>query len=380
MAMNNSSVTNPFVVGKYIAPEYFCDREQETEFLVKQITNGRNVALISPRRMGKTGLIEHCFGREGISKNFYCFFVDIYSTSTLAEMVYLLGKSIYEQLKPKKNIYLEKFLNIVASLRVGFKLDIVTGEPAFDIGLGDINAPETTLDEIFRYLESAEKPCIVAIDEFQQIKDYPPNNVEALLRSKIQKCKQTQFIFCGSKRYMMGNMFNSPSKPFYQSAITMGLEPINPEVYRQFAIAKFEQYGKSVAPELVTVVYTRLNGCTWFVQMIMNELFALTPTGRNCGIEMLDIAWKNVIMSQEMSYREQFSLLAAKQKMVLLAIAKEGKANNITSAAFIKKHSLVSASSLQSALKPLLKNDIIIKEDDTYRVYDYFYAEWLKKY
>jgi AAA+ ATPase superfamily predicted ATPase len=114
-------IANPFVVGKYVAPEYFCDREDETEFLVKQIVNGRNVALISPRRMGKTGLIEHCFGREDIGKNYYSFFVDIYSTSSLAEMVYLLGKSIYDQLKPRKSVFLEKFLNVVASLRMGFK-------------------------------------------------------------------------------------------------------------------------------------------------------------------------------------------------------------------------------------------------------------------
>lgn len=378
--MNKSLIINPFIVGRYIAPEYFCDREHETDFLIKQINNGRNVALISPRRMGKTGLIEHCFGREEIGRDYYLFFVDIYSTSSLTEMVYLLGKAIYEQLKPRKKELFEKFINIITSLRMGFKLDTVTGEPAFDIGLGDIQDPETTLDEIFNYLESADKPCIVAIDEFQQIRDYPEQNVEALLRSKIQKCKQTQFIFCGSKRHMMGNMFNSPSKPFYQSAITMGLEPINMETYIKFALEKFRACGKEVDPELVKCVYTRLDGCTWFVQMIMNELFALTPTGLECRTEMLDIAWKNVIMSQDMSYREQFSLLAPKQKLVLLAIAKEGKASNITSAEFIKRHNLNSASSLQSALKPLLKNDIVIKENYYYRVYDYFYAEWLKAY
>lgn len=378
--MSKSMIANPFVVGKYVAPEYFCDREDETEFLVKQIVNGRNVALISPRRMGKTGLIEHCFGREDIGKNYYSFFVDIYSTSSLAEMVYLLGKSIYDQLKPRKSVFLEKFLNVVASLRMGFKLDVVTGEPTFDIGLGDILAPEITLDEIFRYLESADKPCIVAIDEFQQIREYPEKNIEALLRSKIQKCKQTQFIFCGSKRHMMGNMFNSPSKPFYQSAITIGLGPIDFEKYLKFATDKFEQYGKRIHPELVKKVYTRLDGCTWFLQMVMNELFALTSVGEECCVEMFDVAWKNVIVSQEMGYREQLSLLAVRQKIVLLAIAKEGKAKSITSAEFIKKHNLISASSLQSALKPLLKNDIVIKEEDYYRVYDYFYAEWLRNY
>ena len=84
------AVTNPFVVGRYISDKYFCDREQETDFLIKQIENGRNVALISPRRLGKTGLINHCFRQKQIKESYYTFFIDIYATSSLAEFVYLL--------------------------------------------------------------------------------------------------------------------------------------------------------------------------------------------------------------------------------------------------------------------------------------------------
>ena len=121
--MENLTVLNPFVVGRYVSDKYFCDREKETEFLIKQIENGRNIALISPRRMGKTGLIRHCFHQNCLSDNYYTFFVDIYATSSLAEFVYLLGKTIYEELKPKKTVWAEKFFQIITSLRVGFKMD-----------------------------------------------------------------------------------------------------------------------------------------------------------------------------------------------------------------------------------------------------------------
>ena len=189
--METIAMMNPFVVGRYVSDKYFCDREGETSFLIKQIENGRNVALISPRRLGKTGLIQHLFHQESIEKNYHAFFVDIYATTSLTEFVYLLGKAIYDELKPKKTVWTERFFQIITSLRAGFKLDMVTGEPCFDIGLGDIQAPQTTLDEIFAYLETADKPCIVAIDEFQQIGGYEEKNVEALLRTKIQQCKQT---------------------------------------------------------------------------------------------------------------------------------------------------------------------------------------------
>lgn len=375
--MENLIVLNPFVVGKYVSDKYFCDREKETEFLIKQVENGRNVALISPRRMGKTGLVQHCFQQSHLSDSYYTFFVDIYATSSLAEFVYLLGKAIYETLKPKRTAWTEKFFQMIASLRVGFKLDAVTGEPGFDIGLGDIQAPRTTLDEIFRYLESADKPCIVAIDEFQQIGSYEEKNVEALLRTKIQQCKQTLFIYAGSKRHLMSNMFHSSSKPFYQSAISMGLEPIPMDAYVEFADRLFEERGKHVSHELVEKVYTMFDGCTWFVQMMMNELFALTGYDDICGVEMLDEARRNVIQAQESNYKDLLSRLAPKQKLLLQAIAKEGVVRGITSSTFIKKYNLASASSVQAALKPLLKNDIVTQNEDTYRVYDYFFSEWL---
>lgn len=375
--MENLIVLNPFVVGRYVSDKYFCDREKETEFLIKQVENGRNVALISPRRMGKTGLVQHCFQQPRLNENYYTFFVDIYATSSFTEFVYLLGKTIYETLKPKRTAWAEKFFQMIASLRVGFKLDAVTGEPGFDIGLGDIQAPQTTLDEIFRYLESADKPCIVAIDEFQQIGTYEEKNVEALLRTKIQQCKQTLFIYAGSKRHLMNNMFHSSSKPFYQSAISMGLEPIPMNTYVEFADRLFEERGKHVSRELVEKVYAMFDGCTWFVQMMMNELFALTAHDETCGMEKLDEARQNVIQLQEASYKDLLSRLAPKQKLLLQAIAKERVVKGITSSTFIKKYNLSSASSVQSALKPLLKNDIVTQNDDAYRVYDYFLSEWL---
>lgn len=377
--MENLTVLNPFVVGRYVSDKYFCDREKETEFLIKQIENGRNIALISPRRMGKTGLIRHCFHQSYLSDNYYTFFVDIYATSSLAEFVYLLGKTIYEELKPKKTVWAEKFFQIITSLRVGFKMDAITGEPGFDIGLGDIQTPQTTLDEIFQYLDAADKPCIVAIDEFQQIGSYEEKNVEAMLRTKIQQCKQTMFIYSGSKRHLMSNMFHSSSKPFYQSAISMGLEPIPMDMYVGFANRLFEERGKHVSSELVENVYRLFDGCTWFMQMMMNELFALTGHDETCGVDKLDEARKNVIQAQEVSYKDLLARLAPKQKLILQAIAKERLVKGITSSAFIKKYNLPSASSVQAALKPLLKNDLVTQDGDAYRVYDYFFSEWLAK-
>lgn len=375
--MEGMSINNPFVVGKYLSDRYFCDRSEETEFLRKQILNGRDVALISPRRIGKSGLIQHFFNQPNIEEQYHSFFVDIYATTSFAEFVYILGKEIYEQLKPQSTAWKEKFFQIISSFRVGFKLDTITGNPSFDLGLGDIQTPQTTLDEIFSYIEEADKPCIIAIDEFQQIGEYAEKNVEALLRTKIQKCHRAQFIFAGSKRHMMSNMFNSPSKPFYQSAISMGLDPIPVDIYADFAMRLFEERDKHIKREVVETVWNMFHGYTWFVQMMMNELFALTKPDGTCTLERINEAHRNIIMSQESSYKDLMSQLPPKQKIVLQAIAKEGLAQNITSSKFIKKYNLSSASSVQAAVKLLLKNDLVTQTDNGYRVYDFFLSEWL---
>ena len=378
--MENPTLQNPFVVGRYVSDKYFCDREKETDFLIRQVQNGRNVALISPRRMGKTGLILHTLNKPDIADNYHTFFIDIYATGSLAEFVYLLGKAVYEDLKPKQEKLKERFFQIIKSLRMGFKLDPITGEPGLDIGIGDIREPQTTLDEIFEYLESADRPCIVAIDEFQQICGYEEKRVEAILRTRIQQCKQTLFIFSGSKRHLMNNMFNTSSKPFYQSAISMGLDPIPVDVYADFAAGMFESHGKHIAKDVIGNVYDQFEGCTWFVQMMMNELFALTAQGECCNVDKVMVAKENVIHSQEGAYKELLAQLAPRQKAVLQAIAKDGRVSGITSASFISRYGLSSASSVQSAVKSLLKNDIITQENGEYRVYDYFFGEWLREY
>ena len=109
----------------------------------------------------------------------------------------------------------------------------------------------------------------------------------------------------------------------------------------------------------------------------MNELYAMTPDGERCHQGMIDEARRNVFMSQEASYEDLLANIPPKQKIVLQAIAKEGTARNVTSAKFINKYHLNSASSVQAAIKLLLKGDIITTVDGGYRVYDFFFSDWL---
>ena len=377
--MKIKKIDNPFIVSKSIPDELFCDRKDETEVLKKQIYNGKNVVLVSPRRMGKTGLIHHLFRQSEIADNYYTFFIDIYAATSLREMCYVLGKEVFEKLKSRKTKMQELFFNTIKTLRVGFKIDSITGEPRFEMSIGAIEEPETTLEEIINFLEKADKPCIVAIDEFQQIADFQEKRPEAVLRGLIQQCSNTSFIFSGSKQHSISQMFNSKTRPFYQSAQMMDLKSLDKEVYSDFVLKLFKQYNKTIDKEVVEQVYDSFDGTTWYMQFVMNELFAITPSKGRCKADDISKALSNIIDIQEGNYASQMILLSSRQKQLLQAIAREGTVKTVTSSAFVKKHSLDSASSVQSALKGLNQKEIIATNEDGIYIQDYFFAYWLRK-
>ena len=372
------SSKNPFIISGYLSPYYFCDREEESKNLIRYVTNGRNVAIISTRRMGKTGLIRHCFQSKEIKDNYYTFFIDIYATSSLREFVFALGKEIFEELKPRGSKFLDHFFSVITSLRAGFRLNRDTGEPSFEIGLGDIQEADNTLEEIFRYLEQANRPCIVAIDEFQQIANYTETNVEAVLRTLIQNCKNTCFIFAGSQQHTMSDLFQSPARPFYQSVGMMHLERISHDKYMEFVCNHFEAANRHVEADIIDKVYDKFEGHTWYLQILFNELFSLIQPGENCTLPMFDEAINNLISAQEFTYQEILSRLPEKQKEILFAISKEGKASAVTSGDFVRRYKLHTPSSVQSALRYLIAKDLVTQEKNIFQVYDRFFGIWLK--
>ena len=372
-------IRNPFIISGYVSPEYFCDREIETKTLTSSILNDRNTVLVSPRRMGKTGLVRHCFQQKQIKNGYYTFFIDIYATGSLKELVFILGKQIFQTLKPRGKKIVEQFFSTISSLRPAFKLDNITGQPVFDIGIGDIRQPLVSLEEIFKYIESADKPCIIAIDEFQQIIRYPEKNVEAILRTHIQKCKNTTFIFSGSLLHIMHNIFFSASRPFYQSASFLNLNPITLDSYRKFVHKHFKKAGKKISDNCISHVYNLLEGHTWYMQALLNRIYEHSDNKNELSVSETDSILHSTVESYAPIYQGMVSMLPERQKEVLFAIAKEGKATEITSTEFIKKHGLYSPSSVQSAIRLLLDKEFITKDGAAYQIYDRFFGLWLSE-
>lgn len=374
-------MTNPFVVTeRYVGPEYFCDRETETAELLSNIVNGRNTVLISLRRMGKSGLVSHLYNKEEIQRGYECFFLDIYDTTSIDDFVLLFSKEVVSRLQSQGMKFIEKFISIVNSMRVSFGSDPVTGQPSIEVSLQEIKNPVKTLEQIFSFLESSSQPCVVTIDEFQQIADYKEGKKHiATLRTLVQSCVKTRFIFSGSNRRMMSKLFNSPSEPFFMSSSPIMLEPINKEKYVEFVSAHFGEADKPITTESIEYVYERFDGHTWFIQYVFNRLYEMSGKDTPATKELADEAVSYILSLFSPMFKEIFARMSEKQRALLVAISKERKVTTPTGEEFISKYSLRSASAVQGAMRPLIENETIAFNNGLYFITNRFFSLWLSR-
>ena len=370
---------NPFIVSGKIPDAYFCDRTEEAALLVRYLTSQENVVLMSQRRMGKTKLVEHCFDNKEMGRDYILMTIDILHTTSFQEFIQLFGAVVFDTIAKRSVRMMKLFTATLRSLSGSFGYDPVQNTPTFDIRLGDITAPEYTLKEIFQYIEQADRRCLIVIDEFQQVTKYPEKNVEALLRTHIQGLSNANFVFSGSQRRLMEEMFFSEKRPFFMSARSIVLNPIPKEEYTSFACRLFRDAGKAVAPDAVAMVYDTFLGVTLYLQRIMKDAFNVTSKGDTCGRMTVERLVDDYILECDPRLREQLAFVTESQKELLYAVSREPSAvKSITSTAFVKRHRLKSSSAVQAAAKKLLEYDLLTRREGKYSIADPLMALWLK--
>jgi len=373
-----NKIVNPFLVAGYYSPELFCDRVTETKKIQSALTNSRNVTLISYRRLGKSALIEHIFKTFSAKSKHQFIHIDIYATQTLNDFLTVLGKGVfkssYSQTKKLGTVLIQFFSGIGGSV----SYDPAAGQPAIDIKLNGNKRTAKSIDDLLDFLEASGKRTYIAIDEFQQILQYPEKNVEALLGTKIQKLKNVHFIFSGSHKHLLSSMFTDYSRPFYQSSDMLYLEKINKNIYQEFIICIFKQYKRSINKQVVEKLLEWSRCHTFYVQTICNRLFA---TGQKKIDETLLLkSITELLKENEGTYYSFRNLLTAPQWNLLYAIANEEIAVMPTSAAFLRKYDLGSASTVTRSIKALLSKEMIFHTQEGYLVYDVFLSRWLEYY
>ena len=365
---------NPFVLTGYVSPEYFCDRQKETDKIISALLNGRNITLTSPRRMGKTGLIHHVFRNLQEDNDVKCFYVDLYQTDSLELLVKKLADTILGTLDSTEDTIIKNVISFFKMLRPVVTVDPMTGEPGFKVDV-EPGQGEYSLSEIFAYMEQSDYRCFVAFDEFQTIAGYADKNVEALLRSYIQRLTNVNFIFSGSQRHVLENMFASASRPFYQSTQMMPLGTIDKSAYYAFSSDMMRNNGQSIDEETFDYLYTKLSSHTWYVHTLLNRLY-------ETGIETIDKATvddilADILLENEGTFQTFLRLVTPIQAKVLHAVATEGTIKEIQGKAFLTKYQLGAASTVKTAVKSLVEKELLLDNNGEYQIYDRFFGLWL---
>lgn len=372
--------TNPFLVSGYHGPALFCNRQQEVKKLKANIDNGVHTTLISIRRMGKTNLLQHLFYLLGRQKDVHCLYVDIYPTQKQKDLINQLATIILNAFPVKKPAG-KKVLEFITSLRPVISYDQFTGNPEVSLSFSQPKQQEQSLASLLKFLDGLEATIVIALDEFQQISQYPEENTEALLRTLIQPLKNVRFVFSGSSRHVLTQMFTHNKRPFFGSTQMLELSSISKQDYFNFIKKQIEAHHRKITDEALEFIcsWTRLH--TYYTQVLCNRLFA--DGFQKIELASVQEACLHILDEQEVVFFQYRNLLTPTQWQLLRAIAKEDKVYQPTSKDFISGHKLGTPSNVQRSLDALLTKEMVYKEEQKeggyYVVYDCFLSRWLER-
>ena len=364
---------NPFLTRGYAGPEYFCNRVAETQQLVSAISNGRDVTLVAPRRYGKTGLVHNAF--RVLEKDHVTVYLDIFAIEDLASFVQAFSSAVVGKLDSATERVGRKLISFFKSCRPTMTPQ-EDGSFEFSFNLAPSQA-KATLRDTFDYIASRKRKVAIAIDEFQQIREFPEKGVEALLRSYIQFVPNAHFIFAGSKKHMMDAMFVSPKGPFYQSTQLMALGPIEAGKYEDFAARFFRGDRRDFEPKAFRHLYNRFDGITWYIQAVLNRIWA--HGGGLDSAKRVDAAVEELVSEAEPFYFDLLRSQTSAEQSILKAVGREGTVESISAGDFIRRNTLPAASTVRSAAAKLKERDLLYRTDSGYVVYDRFFGTWLKR-
>jgi len=371
-----SKISNPFVTTGYLGPEFFCDRKDETERILRAIASGRNITLISLRRMGKTGLLKHVKHKLEKSGNpVSVIYVDLLPTLNGNDLLNSVSTSLLRIKTDEKNI-IEKVLGTLGSLRPKLTIDSLTGQPALELVIDSPATVQKGFDKLLLLISDIKRDIVFMFNEFQQISRYPEKNIEQMLRTVIQTYPEIPFIFSGSSRHMLENMFLSAGRPFYQSSELMYLDQINENDYREFIKDHFIKAGRTITGEAIDGIFewTRLH--TYYVQYVCSLIYE--SGDMKTDLPDLKKVFLRILTDFEHQYISYRNLLPSHQFRLLSAIASENVVKNPTAGKFIADHNLTSPSSVSTSLNALQDKEMIVRENGKWMVYDVFFSRWLE--
>ena len=371
---------NPFVYGKVVDGRNFCNRKREISELCRDIENSQNVIVFSQRRFGKTSLIKDVL-RKSLNRGIVTVYVDLYPVVTEEDFIRIYAEAIATSIFGRARRKLKELATVFTKLRPTLTLDH-GGQPSygFDIDRREmLPSLNDVLESPKRYVLKKKQKAAVVFDEFQQIGQLGNDRIEKTIRSVTQSHNDIAYIYMGSKKHLIVDMFNNPNRPFYRSAKSFPLEKIHSGELSRFIRGKFEGSHRSLSDALASDIIRTCESHPYYVQYLCHIIWERTRSRKNITVDDMTASLKLLLQRESSAYEATMDLLTTRQKQALLTLGKSLAGDKLFSSGFLQRNNLGSASSLQRTLQSLVDKNLVDKEKNTYSIIDIFFKRWLSE-
>lgn len=369
-----------FVYGIAVTDYNFTGRVEETRRLKANFEGGINSILISPRRWGKTSLVDHVC-KLLKDRDFIIVKLDIFGCKTEYDFYNALAVAVLKQTASKVQLWMEEARDFLVRLtpRIGFPVDPVS-EISVSLGITpETHSPEEILNMVEIIAKKKNRHIVVCIDEFQQVGEFDNTKVvQARLRSVWQHHHLTSYCLYGSKRHMMSDIFLNRSMPFYQFGDLLWLEKIPTSDWMEYIKSHFETAGKHVSEQMVVHICETVDNYPSYVQHLSSILLNHLPQGGSVSEDMIPQAIAELISTNEALYMQQIEPLSGYQMNLLKAIV-SGIHSGFNEKRVRSQFDLGSPSNLVRLRDALIERDLVYSELRQLYVTDPVFALWFKR-
>lgn len=362
----------PFKYGSVVSGKNFCGRQDLIDQLADYIQSFQNVVVQGERRIGKTSLIYETTRRMPRCAPI---FIDIMGIKSTRDLCQRMIKAVLSA--EKKAALLTRALKMFGSLRPRLGVDPLTGLPTITLDPSVELNPEF-FEEIVDWIGSIKKKnMLVVFDEFQDVLNLPEaESILAVLRSKIQYHAQIAYIFSGSMRSRMDEIFTQPDSPLFKAAIPISIGPIAQEEFVKFLQQKFAVGNRHIPDSLISRIFEETDGVTGDIQQMCEVLWSVTSYGSDLTEDDYIAAYKLIFSRESSSYELILKGLTALQVQCLSALARVG-GNSVNSGDFLKESGIKQPSSVNRAISKLLKIRVLFIQGKEYRFVNPFFRAWI---
>ncbi len=364
---------NPFKYGSIVIGKDFCGRKDLLKQIAGHIEASQNIVVLGERRIGKSSLIYEAVRKLKGTSILYMDLLGIKSVDALCKRMLRAIVTL-----EKRASWITKMIKTLSHLRPTISADPVTSMPivSFD---ASVDLKGNSIQEVLDLIESLSKNkrFVVVFDEFQDIlKIREADEAIALLRSKIQFHRKIPYIFVGSIRHKMDEIFTSPGSPFFKSAIPITIDPLSYEEFSRFLTRRFQSGRRKVIDETLKQVFEIANNITGDVQQLCEVLWEVTPERDAVSPDKLKTALELIFTREQKSYETFIGLLTDFQFKCLTALAMEG-GKSVYSMNFVKAIGPHSSASVNRAITRMIDINILFKSGKEIRFVNPFFKIWL---